>query len=150
MSTNNRNTVAEWVAIAHWCEMEAEEKGVAGPKTKAAELAFWAVRNPEVLVPVEVALTALEPVDNLVTPVGRKPQALTTAPLPVKVTRPAKMVMTEMPVKKLSFGTNNARARMAATQAKCKIIAPRINYTGVEDWADEKGYVDVTRYDEDF
>jgi hypothetical protein len=143
MSTNNRNTVAEWAAIAHWCEMETEEKGVAGPKTKAAELAFWALRKPEVAIaPVEEVQPA--------TPVARKPQALITAPLPIKATRPAKMEVKDMPVKKLSFGANNTRARMAATQAKCKIIAPRINYTGVEDWADDKGHVDLTQYDEEY
>jgi len=124
---NNRPTGEEWLAVCHLCEMEALE-GVRGPKTIAAEAAFWAIRN------------------RSRTPQNSAPTKPPSAP--IKAAAPIRPPVS--PVKKPDFSVRKKNRRLAALLPHARpTILPANYYAGMEDWVDEKAVYDESFYDKE-
>ena len=136
---NRTRVIGQWPALAHVCAME-EEEGKRGPKTISAEAAFWALRNgtakpepePE---PEPKPVAEAPPATPRIRRVVTEPDApLKTAPAPRPLPTPMqKQTSGQRP----THDQKNARLR-AALLPNARLAVPKdIDYTGMEDWADE-------------
>jgi len=125
---NRTRVIGQWPALAHLCAME-EEEGVRGPKTISAEAAFWALRNGTALKPEPEQKPESKP------PTTPRIRRVVTEPgAPVKTIAAPKPQPTPKPQ---PIQQKNARLR-AALLPNARLAVPKdIDYTGMEDWADE-------------